>query len=119
MCHGRMGITKLGGTMKGFIFTTLILIAVFTMGVKSCSQDDQVLATQLALATVQTGMVWADTTIQKKCAAGQWKPEDCAQWQSQSPMVKEVLNNIIPWAIKKLMETTTEEERQELIDSVK
>lgn len=100
--------------MKKLIIVALILSMSVIMGVKGCSPEDQLLATQVALATVQTGMTWADATIQNKCTAGTWKPEDCAQWATQSPLVKDVLQNVIPWVIKKLAETTTPEEKAEL-----
>lgn len=112
--------------MKKWIFRlaelviVVMVIGAFTIGAegKGCgSEGDKLAVTQLALASVQVGAQWMNTTVQVKCKPEPhdgWTQEDCDTWNENWPIVIDVVENILPWAIDKLWETTTPEEREEV-----
>jgi len=102
---------------KRFIVILALFAFLFmaTVGAKECKEEDQLVITQVALQTVEIGAIWINVKIESKCAAGEWTEEDCDIWRKDWPKVIDVVTDILPWAIAKLMDTTTEEERHELI----
>lgn len=104
---------------KWVAITMLLLVGVFTIGAegKGCgSESDKLAVTQLALASVQVGAQWMNTTVQTKCTPEPhdgWTADDCLTWDENWPIVTDVVENILPWAIDKLWETTTPEERED------
>lgn len=110
---------------KWGMLIVLLMIATFTMGAKDkgCgSESDKLAITQVALASVQIGAQWMNTKVQEKCKPephGGWSEEDCITWDENWPLVTDVIENILPWAIDKLWETTTPEEREEAFRIIK
>ena len=94
---------------------TLCFLFLLTIGANDCKEEDQLVITQVALQTVEIGSIWINVKIESKCTAGEWSEEDCEIWKKDWPKVTEVVTDILPWAISKLMETTTEEERENLV----
>ena len=109
---------------KWVVLVSLLMVVTFTTGAKDngCgSEDDKLAVTQLALASVQIGAQWMNTTVQEKCTPEPrdgWTQEDCDTWNENWPLVTEVVENILPWAIDKLWQTTTPEEREALIENL-
>lgn len=109
--------------MKKLCIVFLVLIVgLISMGATKCSheqeQQGQLIATQAAMIALQTGSTYVNQLVEAKCVAGQWSDVDCAQWRTNWPKVTEVLTNILPWVIDKLIKTATPQELEVITNEI-
>ena len=111
--------------MKKILVICVLLVTCFgTMGNQSCSQEDTLTLTEIALANLKPGIEYVNARLKEKCAEGRLTDADCAYWFNPVPVTDIIETDtvsrvelaetsvleLLPWAVQKL----TEKEQTEL-----